>query len=101
MIWLQTLFENTPALNAFFWFIQATLNQVLNSTVNLLQYIFCFKWVTDIAAFPIVAPSLVSHLLHLPTLENIAFQFPLDSSEFSFVGPFFSRFFDCCGIEYP
>lgn len=75
MIWLQTLFENTPALNAFFWFIQATLDQVLNSTVNLLQYIFCFKWVTDIAAFPIVAPSLVSHLLHLPTLENIAFQF--------------------------
>ena len=73
MIWLQTLFENTPALNAFFWFIQATLDQVLNSTVNLLQYIFCFKWVTDIAAFPIVAPSLVSHLLDLPTLENIAF----------------------------
>ena len=101
MIWLQTLFENTPALNAFFWFIQATLDQVLNSTVNLLQYIFCFKWVTDIAAFPIVAPSLVSHLLHLPTLENIAFQFPLDSSEFSFVGPFFQGFLTAAVLSIP
>nr|YP_009646439.1 hypothetical chloroplast RF1 [Chloroparvula japonica]QBX98159.1 hypothetical chloroplast RF1 [Chloroparvula japonica] len=101
MDWFNTIFENTPALNAFFWFIQITLSQVVSSTVNFLQYILCFEWVTNIAAFPVVAPSLVSQLLHLPVLEATQFDFSLNASEDSFTNAFFQGLFTAAILSLP
>ena len=80
---LNTLFENTPAFNSISWIFFHNMEDLGSSIVELVLYLFQFKWVSDLASFSVIIPFNSNNFVSIAN-GDFEYSIPIEESKLSY-----------------
>ena len=80
---LNTLFENTPAFNSISWIFFHNMEDLGSSIVELVLYLFQFKWVSDLASFSVIIPFNSNNFVAIAN-GDFEYSIPIEESKLSY-----------------
>ena len=80
---LNTLFENTPAFNSISWIFFHSMEDLGSSIIELVLYLFQFKWVSDLASFSVIIPFNSNNFVSIAN-GDFEYSIPIEESKLSY-----------------